>query len=74
MAEKANDQAVGTPNPEDVRRIEDALRRHGIDPARAVEQRNRAEQGDALRTLLDVAEEILPADEYRRVLAETGQS
>jgi hypothetical protein len=73
MAEKPDEQAVGLTNPEDTRRIEDALRRHGIDPARAVEQRDWDAQGDALRRLLDVAGEVLPADDYRRLLGEIGR-
>jgi hypothetical protein len=73
MAEKPDEQAVGLTNPEDTRRIEDALRRHGIDPARAVEQRDWDAQGDALRRLLDVAGEVLPADDYQRLLGEIGR-
>jgi hypothetical protein len=73
MADKATDQTVGLSNPEDTRRIEETLRRHGIDPARAVEQRDWDEQGDALRRLLTVAGELLPADEYRRLLDEIGR-
>jgi hypothetical protein len=73
MADKASDQMVELTNPEDTRRIEEALRRHGIDPARAVEQRNWGDQGDALRRLLDIAGELLPADEYRRLLDDIGR-
>jgi hypothetical protein len=73
MAEKASDRTTELTNPEDTRRIEDALRRHGIDPARAVEQRNWDAQGDAVRRLLDIAGELLPADEYRRLLDEMGR-
>jgi hypothetical protein len=73
MTDKPNEQAVELTNPEDTRRVEDALRRHGIDPARAVEQRNWEAQGDRLRGLLDLAGELLPADEYRRLLDEIGR-
>jgi hypothetical protein len=72
MADKANDQTVELTNPESTRRVEEALRRHGIDPARAVEERNWEAQGDALRRLLDVAGDLLPADEYRRLRDEIG--
>jgi hypothetical protein len=72
MAEKANERAVELANPEDARRIEEALRRHGIDPVRAVEQRNWRTQGRNLRQLLDLAQELLPADEYQRIEAEIG--
>jgi hypothetical protein len=73
MADKTDERAVDLDNPEDTRRIEDALRRHGIDPARAVEQRGWGDQGDILRRLLDIAGELLPADEYRRLKAEIGR-
>jgi hypothetical protein len=73
MADKTDERAVDLDNPEDTRRIEDALRRHGIDPARAVEQRSWGDQGDTLRRLLDIAAELLPADEYRRLKAEIGR-
>jgi len=72
MADEAGDQTVDLTNPEDTRRIEDALRRHGIDPARAVEQRDWDAQGDAIRQLLRIAGELLPADEYGRLLDEIG--
>jgi hypothetical protein len=73
MAEKANERAVDLANPEDARRIEEALRRHGIDPVRAVEQRNWGSQGRTLRELLDLAQELLPANEYQRLQAEIGR-
>ncbi|HZU90973.1 MAG TPA: hypothetical protein VE993_17110 [Stellaceae bacterium] len=73
MADKADERAVEPADPEDTRRVEEALRRHGIDPARAVEQRNWGEQGNTLRRLLDLAGELLPADEYRRLQAEIGR-
>ena len=73
MAEKPGGQGIGLGNSEDTRRVEDALRRHGIDPARAVEQRDREAQGDALRGLLEVAGEVLPAEEYQRLLGEIGR-
>ena len=73
MADKADERAVAPDNPEDTRRVEEALRRHGIDPARAVEQCDWGEQGDALRRLLDLAAELLPADEYQRLRAEIGR-
>jgi hypothetical protein len=73
MAEKPDERAVELTNPEDTRRVEDALRRHGIDPARAVEQRNWGAQGDTLRRLLDIAADLLPADEYRRLKAQIGR-
>jgi hypothetical protein len=73
MADKADERAIELNDPEDTRRVEEALRRHGIDPARAVEQRNWGDQGNALRQLLDLAEELLPADEYRRLRAQIGR-
>jgi hypothetical protein len=73
MAEKADERAVELTNPEDTRRVEEALRRHGIDPAQAIEQRSWADQGDTLRRLLDLAGELLPADEYRRLKMQIGR-
>jgi hypothetical protein len=68
--DKPNDRAVPLDNPEDVRRIEEALHSHGIDPARAIEQRDWSDQGDVLRTLIETAEQTLSPDEFRRLREE----
>lgn len=54
-----------------IRRIEDSLRRHGLDPSVATAQRDDAQsREERIQALLDRAAEILPADEMERLRRE----
>lgn len=68
------DDALEPGELEAIRRIEDALRRHGVDPAVSVAQRDDARSREGrIEPLLDRASEVLPPDEMERLRREIGR-
>lgn len=60
---------------DEVRRVEDALRRYGVDPARAIEQRDDPESREqAVSRLIATAEQVLSSEEMERLRAEIGRT
>ena len=65
------DDALGEQELGAIRRIEDTLRRYGVDPSSALAQHDDARSREGgVQPLLDRAAEILPPDEMERLRRE----
>ena len=68
------DDALSAGELDAIRRVEDALRRHGVDPTRDIAQADDARsREERIGPLLDRAAEMLPADEMERLRQEVDR-